>query len=166
MPLPKQLFAVVSHAAAAPTLRPHRNVDQLKREKLAELKAKRAVDRVNGILDCLDARCEAIAAEIKALERRKKLFSGRAEAIKARIVEELEANALTRADGFHTSVLITPSPAAVEILDAKLVPAAYLRDPKPAAAAPDKVQIKAALERGEAVPGCKLVQGVTLRRNN
>lgn len=158
-----QLYAVVARTSAAP--QPKRNLVEIKTAKLAELKTKKAIDRANALLDRIAERQAALARRIEALERQQRVCGVRAERIGARIVAELEAAALTRADGFRSSVLISASPPAVEILDAELVPAEFLRHPKPPKPAPDKPKIKAAIEAGQRVAGCKLVQGVTLRRS-
>lgn len=157
-----QLYAVVSRTGEAP---PRRSLTVVKSEKLAELKQKKAIDRANALLDRLQARQERLDAEIAALQRRKRNACERAERIGDRIIAELEAAALTRADGFQTAVLTVPSPAAVDVFDEALLPDAYWRDPKPPKRTPDKVAIKAAIEKKLKVPGARLVQGVSLRRS-
>ena len=57
---------------------------------------------------------------------------------------------------------VAKKPASVNVTDAALIPAAYMRQPEPPPAAPDKAAISAALKTGASVPGCELVQGYRL----
>ena len=50
----------------------------------------------------------------------------------------------------------------MNVIDAALIPADYMRAPKPPEPAPDKAAIATALKAGQAVPGCELVQGFRL----
>jgi hypothetical protein len=169
MPLPHQLYAVVSKfenttlSTTPPAAK--RPLAVVKREKLAELKQKKAIDRANACIDRLELRMVEIDAQIAALQRRKKCCTARIARIEDRFVQELEAWGLTRADGFQTGVLLTPSPASVEVFDETILPAEYWRQPKTPAKQPDKVAIKAALTQERKVPGARLLQGNTLRRS-
>ena len=50
----------------------------------------------------------------------------------------------------------------MNVLDAAMIPADFLRTPPAPAPAPDKTAIAAALKAGQVVPGCELVRGFRL----
>jgi hypothetical protein len=153
------LYAVVSRSPepAAP-LKRHRDTQEMQRVHMAELKAKKAIDRAHDIRDKLEQRIQRLDREMERLQRRKQL-----EHINDRVFEELERAGLVRADGFAHSVLSVPCPAAVAIDDVQLVPADFMRQPKVPAPAPDRVKIKKTLETGAKVAGCRLTQANALR---
>jgi len=57
---------------------------------------------------------------------------------------------------------LAKKPPSVQIHDAALLPAEYMRQPEPPPPAPDKAAIAAALKAGQAVEGATLVQGYRL----
>lgn len=59
------------------------------------------------------------------------------------------------------SISIQNNPPAVEVFDPLSLPAEYMRVPEPKPA-PDRAAIKAALQSGIEVPGCKLSSSVRL----
>ncbi len=165
MPLPHRLYAVVSNFP--PPEQPpfaKRPLALLQREKLAALKEKKAVDRVNAIRDRLDERMAACQRQITEWERRMKCAADRKRNLEDRAVHEMEARGLTRIDGFGTALSLQPSPPSVDVFDESLLPAGYWRQPK-TPAKPDKVAIKAALTANQKVPGARLTQGMTLKRS-
>jgi hypothetical protein len=171
MALPAALYAIPQRAThalkrevAPPAAIRHRDIGAIRTEKMAELRAKKAIDRACILLTRLEERQAQIDLEIAALQKRKKRAVERFERIGDAIIAELEGAGLTRADGFASNVSISPSPSAVNVFDAGLLPELFWRQPKSPAKAPDKMLIKQSLERRESVPGAKLVQGVTLRR--
>ena len=158
-----RLYAVITRPDAPPEPKRHRDNATLLRDKMAEFKAKKAIDRLHELRERLNQRIESLDEEIQRLQRRKQFAVERLERINDRTLEELEKASLTRADGFTHSVLSVPTAAAVEIDDVTLIPADYMRQPKLPAPAPDKVKIKKALEARQPVPGCHLAQGSSLR---
>jgi hypothetical protein len=166
MSLPASLYAIpqrATHVAPPPAVR-GRHIEQIRTEKMQELRAKKAIDRACALLTRLEARQAQIDAEIAMLQRRKRRAVERFERIGDAVIAELEGAGLQRADGFSTFVGISPSPSAVNVFDAGLLPEAFWRQPKSPAKTPDKIAIKRALDNRELVPGAKLEQGVTLRR--
>jgi hypothetical protein len=172
MAFPGRVYAFPSNKFAGTDEKPaaaKRSVAALKQERReldrVATKQKQAVDRANILLDRLEDRQAAISGQIAGLQRSKQVCAERAARIEDRLVQELEAWGLTRADGFRTSVVLTPSPASVEVFDASLLPADYWRQPKTPEKQPDKVAIKKALAESKRVPGARLTQGSTLKRS-
>jgi hypothetical protein len=62
------------------------------------------------------------------------------------------------------TLAVKKNPPAVEVLDPLQVPAEYWSFPPPKQPEPriDKAAIKAAINAGADVPGCRMVQGVRL----
>jgi hypothetical protein len=107
---------------------------------------------------------EAIDAEIARLQalkaKRDKLAQGLRDYLKA----NMERSGIEKIECPMFSIGIRKNPPAVEILDAATLPASFWRtpEPKPPVASPDKALIKAALQRGEDVPGARITQSTRL----
>jgi hypothetical protein len=135
----------------------------VERDREAILKTK--IDRIHQLLNRLEARAIACDLEVKRQQARKKAACARAEAIEDRVLREMQDAGLKELAG--RSVTLIAREAGVSkliVTDASLIPAIYMRVSKPPAPAPDAMQIKAALERGEDVAGVRLVRTVSLLR--
>lgn len=133
-------------------------------ERNAEHRTKQAIDQVHEVLNRLEARVAHYAKEQARLQRRKQLAEARIERLEDAILSRMEGAALRKADGWKIAFECKPCPASVVIDDEKAVPAEFLRQPKTPPQAPDKLAIKAAIEREITVPGARLVQRLTLVR--
>jgi Gp157 protein len=146
---------------------PKRNANKLRREGEAarerDARLKRLIDRAAAVLDQLEARAEACDREMKQLTRRKKLALARAERIENQILERMRAGALPKLTGNQRVLSSRPNAPKLEVLDPAALPREYLREKL--VSEPDKMQIKAALARGEEVPGVELVQTISLLRS-
>lgn len=109
---------------------------------------------------------EASAAAIKEAEQqmaeRRKRMEKRAEQIRDYLKSCMELAGVTKIDCPHFALSIAKNPDSVEIYEAGLIPADYLKESPPPPPAPDKALIKQAIKDGFDVPGAKLVQGTRL----
>lgn len=109
---------------------------------------------------------EALAASIKeaeaAMSARRKALENRAARLRDYLLSQLQVAGIQKVESPYFRISVRENPAAVEVFDALQVPAAFMRQPEPPPAAPDKASIKAALSAGQDVPGCKLTRGVRL----
>jgi hypothetical protein len=133
-----------------------------------ETKLKRNVERANALLDRLEAREAAFAAEIKAIQKRKTANAKRIEKIEDSILGYMDESGLQVLAGIRCSMRLQPAPASLEVFDASKIPAAYLRHPKTPPAEPDKIAIKKAFGENEELSpadwGCRLVSKISLLR--
>lgn len=109
---------------------------------------------------------EALASAIKQAEQemadRRKSIEKRAANLREYTKTCLEVAGVQKVDCPHFALSIKKNPASVEIFEAALIPASFMRQPEPPPAAPDKAAIKAALQSGTDVPGAMLTQGSRL----
>jgi len=83
------------------------------------------------------------------------------ESLKARIKQAMEKLETTELSGYETRFKLSATKKALEINETEL-PTAWLMEI--VTYKPDKEKIKAALEAGQEIPGCKLVGGTALRK--
>lgn len=143
-----------------------RNARELKagadQTRARELALKRAIDRAAHLLDLLEQRAATYAADIARLQKRKAAALKRAEAIEDRILREMSRAGLTQAAGVRVTLTARPCPAALAIDDEAAIPEQYVA--QKLVTTVDKLAVKAALARGEDVPGVRLTQRVSLLR--
>jgi hypothetical protein len=166
MSLPASLFSnltqMPARSAAKSAVERHRAA-QSAAEREARLKRK--VEQAQRVLVALEARAAACAAEIKRLQALKKSADLRAERIEDAALTLMQDAGLEKITGLRTTFTARLAPAALEVVNASLVPAEFLRQPPPEV---NKTLLKAALaanaEMNPAKYGCKLTQKVTLMR--
>jgi hypothetical protein len=119
-------------------------VANAERDREAIVKTK--VDRVARVLDRLEAQQFSYAAAIKVLEGRAKFSAARQAAVEESVLLLMTEAKLKELTGFQSTLTKHEcgTPRLV-VEDAALIPACYMRQPKPAKAAPDANAIKAAL---------------------
>ena len=107
---------------------------------------------------------DAIDAEIARLQALKAKRDKVAQGLRDYLKENMERAGIEKIECPMFSISIRKNPPAVEVLDTAELPAAFWRtpEPKPPVAAPDKAAIKAALTKGESVPGARLVQNTRI----
>lgn len=153
------------HFSVVP-IRTKRTRESLRREadseRNAEFLIKRKVDQANALMDALEAQQAALSKQITRLQKRKAAACARYEKIEQATLRYLEAIGRTKLDGFSTSFAARPATPGVRIDDETLIPGDYLKVEE--IAKPIKALIKAALDRGIAVPGVSLVQTISLIR--
>lgn len=106
----------------------------------------------------------AIDAEITRLQALKAQRDRVAQGLRDYLKVNMERAGIEKIDCPMFSISIRKNPPAVEVDDTSALPAAFWRtpEPKPPVAAPDKAAIKAALSKGDAVPGARLVQNTRI----
>jgi len=142
--------------------------DVLERELSAAIAGTREkIDRTASVLAAFEAGELAAAAEMKRLATRKDRLARQRERLEGYVIGVLAAAGVKKFDGFTSTLTARANPVSVVIDVAAVLPAEFLRLPKPVPPdpAPDKIAIKAALGRGEFVPGCRLAQTMRLVRS-
>lgn len=109
---------------------------------------------------------ESNAAAIKDAEAQMKARRTALENRATRIKDWLHANMLVagiqKIECPYFKLSVRENPPAVEIYEPGLIPAQFMKQPEPPPPSPDKTAIKAAIQSGEEVPGCKLTRGTRL----
>lgn len=100
-------------------------------------------------------------AEADMAERRKRI-ERRAEAIRDYLKQCMELAGVSRVECPHFALSIAKNPASVEIYEAALIPADYMKETPPPPPSPDKTLIKQAIKDGFDVPGARLTHGTRL----
>lgn len=138
------------------------------RQNDQETQIKRNVERSNALLDRLEARAAAFAADIKRIQKRKNATAGRIERIEHEILTYMEDERVELLAGIRCTMRAQAAAAALEVVDETLIPKQYLRQPPAPPSAPDKVAIKAALAASQDIEpadwGCKLTSKISLVR--
>jgi len=112
---------------------------------------------------------ESLADQIKqaeaAMAARRKAIETRADNIREYLLTNMLRTGITKIESPYFKIAIRNNPASVVVDDEASIPAKYMRQPPIPDQAPDKKEIKAALEFGEIVPGARLVtkQSVTIK---
>jgi hypothetical protein len=119
------------------------------------------------VLAAFEAGELAAAAEMKRLAARKDRLARQRERLEGYVIGVLAGAGVKKFDGLTSTLTARANPVSVMIEGSAVLPAEFLRQPKPVPPepAPDKVAIKAALGRGEFVPGCRLAQTMRLVRS-
>ena len=103
---------------------------------------------------------ESLADQIKqaeaAMAARRKAIETRADNISKYLLDNMIRTGITKIESPYFKISVKSNPPSVVVDDAALIPSKYLRQAPPPPPAPDKKEIKAALEFGEKVPGCHL----------
>ena len=109
---------------------------------------------------------ESLAESIKDAEEqmaaRRKALENRAQRLRGYMLTCMQTAGVQKIECPHFRIAQRENPPAVVIDEPGLIPASYMRQPEPPPPAPDKAAIKAALQRGEDVPGAHLQRGVRL----
>jgi Siphovirus Gp157 len=161
------LVASTLEAMDAEDLSPELHAE-LERELNAAIAGTREkIDRTASVLAAFEAGELAAASEIKRLVARKDRLARQRERLESYVISVLATAGVKKFDGFTSTLTARANPVSVVIEVPAMLPAEFLRLPKPVPPdpAPDKVAIKAALGRGEFVPGCRLAQTMRLVRS-
>lgn len=104
----------------------------------------------------------AIDAEIERLKALKAIREKASASLLAYVLDQMQEIGIERVESPLMTVSIRKNPESVDVFDDRMVPVAFMRQPPPPDAVPDKTAIKAALKAGKDVPGTKLKQSVRL----
>lgn len=110
----------------------------------------------------LDATAAAIKSAEAEMAARRKAIEKRVEHLREYTKTCMEVAGVTKIECPHFALTIKKNPAAVDVFEPGLIPAAFMKQPEPPPAMPDKAAIKAALQDGQDVPGALLAQGTRL----
>jgi hypothetical protein len=110
----------------------------------------------------MSADAEAQAAAAKRMNDRAKATAARAEALLDYARTAMQTTGVAEVATDEWAAKLAKKPPSVNITDLSAIPPAYMRQPEPPPAAPDKKAIGDALKSGAIVPGAELVQGFRL----
>ena len=110
----------------------------------------------------LDVLASGAKDAAKRMADRAKVLESRVDSMRAYALTHMQATGIGEVSTDEFAAKVAKKPASVNVTDSALIPAAYMRQPEPPPAAPDKAAISAALKTGASVPGCELVQGYRL----
>lgn len=109
---------------------------------------------------------EVTAASIRDAEKqmaaRRRAIENRAAGLRKYVLDSMREAGVQKIECQWFRLTVRDNPVAVDIFEAGLIPADYMRQPEQPPAEPDKAAIKAALDAGIDVPGAKLSRGVRL----
>lgn len=109
----------------------------------------------------LESTADAIAQAEEQLNKRKRAYMARAEALRKYLKAQMQHAGMKRIEHPMLTLAIKGKAAAVQILDEAQIPAEFMDTPPPPAQKPSKARIAAALKAGRDVPGAKLSDDVT-----
>ena len=110
----------------------------------------------------MGADAEAQAAAAKRMADRAKATAARADGLLDYARTMMQATGVGEVATDEWAAKLAKKPPSVKVIDAALIPPAYMRQPEPPPPQPDKKAIAEALKTGAQVPGCELVQGFRL----
>lgn len=110
---------------------------------------------VNRIAE-LNAHCEALEAQGKALADRRSRFEAQAERIKAAVLVAMGQAELRRLELPQATLSIRAVPPKADVIDEALIPSKFWKQPEPKL---DKTALTKALKDKEVVPGAVLSNG-------
>jgi len=109
---------------------------------------------------------ESLADQIKqaeaAMAARRKAIETRAESVREYLLSNMVRTGISKIESPYFKISVKQNPSSVVVDDSTAIPAKYLRQAPPPPPAPDKKEIKAALEFGESILGCHLEQKKSL----
>jgi Siphovirus Gp157 len=133
-------------------------------------------DTVEGMAGDVEAKLRAVIAysleldilatgasdAAKRMQDRAKALQSRVEWLRTYALQAMQGCGIGEVATEEFAAKLAKKPASVNVIDATLIPPAYMRTPEPPPPAPDKKAIGDALKAGASVPGCELVQGYRL----
>lgn len=110
----------------------------------------------------LDILSTGAADAAKRMADRAKSLQGRVEWLRTYALQAMQGCGIGEVSTDEFAAKVAKKPASVQVTDASLIPAAYMRQAEAPPPAPDKKAIGEALKTGASVPGCELVHGYRL----
>jgi hypothetical protein len=110
----------------------------------------------------LEAAADAIDDAAKQMKDRAAKARKRADSVRAYLLNNMQACGISKIGCPYFSITVKKNPPSVVVFDESEVPADLMVQKPPPPPSPDKTAIKERLKAGEAVPGCRLEQGVRL----
>ena len=110
----------------------------------------------------MQAEADAQKAAAQRMAERARATAGRADGLLEYARTAMQSTGLPEVSTDEWAAKLAKKPPSVNITDLSAIPAAYMRQPEPPPAAPDKKAIGDALKTGAQVPGAELVHGFRL----
>lgn len=110
----------------------------------------------------LEATSEQIKLAESQMSARRTAIENRAKRIRDYLKMNMERTGITKIESPYFKIAIRDNPPAVVIDAASQIPDAFMRQPEPPPAVPDKKLIAEALKAGNAVAGCHLERGTRI----
>ena len=110
----------------------------------------------------LEATATAIKSAEKEMADRRKAIENRAEHLREYTKTCMEIAGVQKIECPHFALSIRKNPESVNIFEAGLIPAEFMKQAEPPPPAPDKTAIKTAIKEGKEVAGAMLVQATRL----
>lgn len=123
------------------------------------------IDRTASVLAAMEAASAAAAKEIERLTARKKRIEAQYARLTEYVISVLQAADVPKFEGHTSTLAIRANPVSVVIEPGTPVNLDFARWAPIPDPVPDKPAIKAAILRGESVPGCRLASSVRLVRS-
>jgi hypothetical protein len=123
------------------------------------------VDRTCKVLATFEAAAEAAGREAKRMADRKAYFERQTERLESYCIGILQASPFAKLEGSTGTLKLAQNPPSVTIAPGAVIDTMYMRTPPTPPPAPDKTALKAALQRGDEIPGVSLTCGVRLVRS-
>lgn len=124
----------------------------------------READRLNEAIAYLEALSAMTAKEIARQQARQRAIDEASYQLSRAALQAMETAEVTAIHGQHCTLRKRLNPPALKIEDESAIPEEWYRIPEPPKPAPHRPTIKAALECGLIVPGCRLTRGTRLER--
>lgn len=118
------------------------------------------LDNIGAYIKNLEADAESIKAEIDKLTDRMKAKTKKADRLREYVSEELLAHNELKVETGRVEYSFRPS-KQVEVFDESQIPKEYMKEK--VTWSPDKTSIKKAIEAGEEIAGCKVVEKQNLQ---
>lgn len=107
----------------------------------------------------LEANASAIKEAEAAMSARRKALENRAVRLRKYLLDGMRLANIQRIDSPYFAIKIAKNPPSVDVYEPGLVPADYMTSPPPPPPQLDKKLIKATIDSGTEVPGCRLICG-------
>lgn len=111
----------------------------------------------------LESTADAIEEAAKAMQARANRIRRRTDAIREYLLRNMIATDITKIECDEFVIAVRDNPPAVKFVNETDIPARFMVQQPVPPPKPDKTAIKKAIQAGEAVAGCWLEQGKSLR---
>lgn len=118
------------------------------------------LENIGKVIKTVDAEAAGLKAEETRLADRRKSLEANTKRLKLYAEQSMLDAGVKKSKGALFTFSIQKNPAALDIVDEKMIPKAYFTTPQPVI---DKAAIKEELKLGHEIPGAQLTQGESLR---
>jgi phage shock protein A len=118
------------------------------------------LENIGKVIKTIDAEAAGLKVEETRLADRRKSLEANTKRLKQYAEQSMQDAGMKKIKGALFTFSIQKNPAALDIVDEKMIPKAYFTIPQPVI---DKAAIKEELKLGHEIPGAQLTQGESLR---